>query len=240
MTTMGSRPPDRRIQMTVDSSEFNTDLAARWGTCLPKTDDMWAVAGRPSQWDRSWAITGISRGSNPAPSSAPTPPPGGGAGTASCASEAGTRCSRGRAWRPLFHIISGKVKIGRRSPDGRENLLTIRGPRNMFGELSSSNPARGLKRQRPHRGAGGCPIDRKTVRRVDRDRPERAERFAGLGPPASSAPHNLADTNLTTYVPPGGQAAAYGWRRVRHARRVLRCACRRPDRRIRRSWSALA
>ncbi|MCW2651033.1 MAG: cAMP-binding protein, partial [Mycobacterium sp.] len=35
----------------------------------------------------------------------------------------------------LYIIISGKVKIGRRSPDGRENLLTIMGPSDMFGEL---------------------------------------------------------------------------------------------------------
>ncbi|HKH51385.1 MAG TPA: cyclic nucleotide-binding domain-containing protein, partial [Mycobacterium sp.] len=40
----------------------------------------------------------------------------------------------------LFIIISGKVKIGRRSPDGRENLLTIMGPSDMFGELSIFDP----------------------------------------------------------------------------------------------------
>src|SRR5262249_8969655 len=40
----------------------------------------------------------------------------------------------------LFIIASGKVKIGRRSPDGRENLLTIMGPSDMFGELSIFDP----------------------------------------------------------------------------------------------------
>ena len=40
----------------------------------------------------------------------------------------------------LYIIISGKVKIGRRSPDGRENLLTIMGPSDMFGELSVFDP----------------------------------------------------------------------------------------------------
>ena len=40
----------------------------------------------------------------------------------------------------LYIIISGKVKIGRRSPDGRENLLTIMGPSDMFGELSIFDP----------------------------------------------------------------------------------------------------
>ncbi|MDV3207522.1 MAG: Crp/Fnr family transcriptional regulator [Rhodococcus ruber] len=40
----------------------------------------------------------------------------------------------------LYIIVSGKVKLGRRSPDGRENLLTIMGPSDMFGELSIFDP----------------------------------------------------------------------------------------------------
>ncbi|MGH3495563.1 MAG: Crp/Fnr family transcriptional regulator [Sciscionella sp.] len=40
----------------------------------------------------------------------------------------------------LFIITSGKVKIGRKSPDGRENLLSIMGPSDMFGELSIFDP----------------------------------------------------------------------------------------------------
>src|SRR5690625_6155677 len=40
----------------------------------------------------------------------------------------------------LYIILSGKVKIGRRSPAGRENLLTIMGPSDMFGELSIFDP----------------------------------------------------------------------------------------------------
>jgi CRP/FNR family transcriptional regulator, cyclic AMP receptor protein len=40
----------------------------------------------------------------------------------------------------LYIIVSGKVKIGRSSPDGRENLLTIMGPSDMFGELSILDP----------------------------------------------------------------------------------------------------
>jgi CRP/FNR family cyclic AMP-dependent transcriptional regulator len=40
----------------------------------------------------------------------------------------------------LYIIISGKVKIGRRLPNGRENLLTIMGPSDMFGELSIFDP----------------------------------------------------------------------------------------------------
>ncbi|NTW39739.1 MAG: Crp/Fnr family transcriptional regulator [Cellulomonadaceae bacterium] len=40
----------------------------------------------------------------------------------------------------LYVIGSGKVKLGRRSNDGRENLLSILGPAEMFGELSLFDP----------------------------------------------------------------------------------------------------
>ncbi len=40
----------------------------------------------------------------------------------------------------LYIIVSGKVKIGRRSADGRENLLAVFGPSDMFGELSIFDP----------------------------------------------------------------------------------------------------
>ena len=36
----------------------------------------------------------------------------------------------------FYVIISGKLKIGRCSPDRREKLLAIMGPSDMFGELS--------------------------------------------------------------------------------------------------------
>ncbi|CAN5772864.1 cAMP-activated global transcriptional regulator CRP [soil metagenome] len=36
----------------------------------------------------------------------------------------------------MYIIISGKVKIGRRTSDGRENLLAVLGPSDVFGELS--------------------------------------------------------------------------------------------------------
>ena len=40
----------------------------------------------------------------------------------------------------LYVIRSGKVKLGRRSVDGRENLLSVLGPGEMFGELSMFDP----------------------------------------------------------------------------------------------------
>jgi len=47
----------------------------------------------------------------------------------------------GEPGRCLYIILSGKVKIGRYSPDGRENLLSVLGPADMFGELSIFDPA---------------------------------------------------------------------------------------------------
>ena len=40
----------------------------------------------------------------------------------------------------LYVITEGKIKLGRRSPDGRENLLAILGPGEMLGELSLFDP----------------------------------------------------------------------------------------------------
>jgi CRP/FNR family cyclic AMP-dependent transcriptional regulator len=40
----------------------------------------------------------------------------------------------------LFVVLEGKVKISRASSDGRENLLAVLGPGEMFGELSLFDP----------------------------------------------------------------------------------------------------
>ncbi len=40
----------------------------------------------------------------------------------------------------LYVIEAGKIKLGRRATDGRENLLAILGPGEMFGELSLFDP----------------------------------------------------------------------------------------------------
>ncbi|HWJ83872.1 MAG TPA: cyclic nucleotide-binding domain-containing protein, partial [Cellulomonas sp.] len=40
----------------------------------------------------------------------------------------------------LYVVREGKIKLGRRSSDGRENLLAVLGPGEMFGELSLFDP----------------------------------------------------------------------------------------------------
>ncbi len=40
----------------------------------------------------------------------------------------------------LYVVLDGKIKLGRTSGDGRENLLAVLGPGQMFGELSLFDP----------------------------------------------------------------------------------------------------
>ena len=48
--------------------------------------------------------------------------------------------SEGDAGDRLYVISEGKIKLGTTSTDGRENLLAILGPGEMFGELSLFDP----------------------------------------------------------------------------------------------------
>src|SRR5215813_6116100 len=40
----------------------------------------------------------------------------------------------------LYIIMSGKIKLGRRAADGRQNLIALMGPSDMVGELSLFDP----------------------------------------------------------------------------------------------------
>lgn len=60
----------------------------------------------------------------------------------------------------LYVIVGGKVKIGSRTPSGRENLLAIMGPSDVFGELSVFDPG--------PRTAGATTVTK--VRAVEMDR----------------------------------------------------------------------
>jgi CRP-like cAMP-binding protein len=42
----------------------------------------------------------------------------------------------------LYIVVSGKIKLGRSGSAGRENLLAVLGPGQMFGELSVFDPDR--------------------------------------------------------------------------------------------------
>src|SRR5215467_3051215 len=48
--------------------------------------------------------------------------------------------SEGDPGQKLYIILSGKMKLTKAAPDGRENLLSVHGPGEMFGELSLFDP----------------------------------------------------------------------------------------------------
>src|ERR1700710_684845 len=51
-----------------------------------------------------------------------------------------TLFTEGEPGESLYIVLSGKVKLGRRSSDGRENLVAVMGPADQFGELSLFDP----------------------------------------------------------------------------------------------------
>jgi CRP-like cAMP-binding protein len=77
----------------------------------------------------------------------------------------------------LYIIISGKVKTGRRSSDGREGLFTMRGPSESFGELSVFDPGPRTSTATAISDVGVAPVEGAAMRAWIADRPEVAERL---------------------------------------------------------------
>ena len=66
--------------------------------------------------------------------------------------------AEGEPGEPGDAITGGEVQIDRGSPDGRQNLRTVLGPSDIFGELSVVEPGPAdVKRDRPHRCS--CDVD---------------------------------------------------------------------------------
>jgi CRP/FNR family cyclic AMP-dependent transcriptional regulator len=98
----------------------------------------------------------------------------------------------------LYIIISGKVKIGRRSPDGRENLLTIMGPSDMFGELSIFDPGPRTSSGTTITEVRAVSMDRDALRAWIQDRPEiAAQLLRVLARRLRRTNNNLADLIFT-------------------------------------------
>jgi CRP/FNR family transcriptional regulator, cyclic AMP receptor protein len=77
----------------------------------------------------------------------------------------------------LYIILSGKVKIGRKSPDGRENLLAVFGPSDMFGELSIFDPGPRTSTATTVTEVQAVTMDRTALREWIAKRPEIAEQL---------------------------------------------------------------
>ena len=118
----------------------------------------------------------------------------------------------------LYIIGTGKVKIGRKTPDGRENLLMVAGPSDMFGELSIFDPGTadvdGDGRHRGqglHDGPGGAA-------RVDRQASgDRRAAVAGAGAQAAPDEQHAGRPDLHRRPGPCGQGAAAAGAAVRLA-----------------------
>src|SRR5690606_30985582 len=77
----------------------------------------------------------------------------------------------------LYIVGSGKVKIGRKSPDGRENLLMVAGPSDMFGELSIFDPGPRTSSATAVTEVRAYTMDRPALREWIAKRPEIAEQL---------------------------------------------------------------
>jgi len=77
----------------------------------------------------------------------------------------------------LYIIASGKIKLGRRSTDGRHHLLAIMGPAEMFGELSIFDPGPRSSTATALTDVSAVSMDRTVVWEWLADHPEIAERL---------------------------------------------------------------
>lgn len=77
----------------------------------------------------------------------------------------------------LYIVASGKVKIGRRSADGRENLLAVFGPSDMFGELSIFDPGPRTSTATTVTEVRAMTMDRTALREWINKRPDIAEQL---------------------------------------------------------------
>jgi CRP/FNR family transcriptional regulator, cyclic AMP receptor protein len=98
----------------------------------------------------------------------------------------------------LYIIISGKVKIGNRSPEGQENLLTIMGPSDMFGEMSLFDTGPRTSSATTITEVRAVSMDRDALRSWIADRPEIAEQLLRvLARRLRRTKDNLADLIFT-------------------------------------------
>src|SRR5579863_9780498 len=72
----------------------------------------------------------------------------------------------------LYVILEGKIKLTRTAPDGRENLLSVLGPGEMFGELSLFDPRPRTSTASAVTDAAVAALGHDELRPWLRDRPE--------------------------------------------------------------------
>ena len=106
--------------------------------------------------------------------------------------------SEGEPGDRLYIVSGGKVKLGRKSPDGRENLLMVAGPSDMFGELSIFDPGPRTSSATTITDVRAVSMDRDALRAWIADRPEIAEQLLRvLARRLRRTNNNLADLIFT-------------------------------------------
>lgn len=97
----------------------------------------------------------------------------------------------------LYIVASGKVRIGRRSRDGRGHLLAVVGPSEMFGELSLLDPGPRTSSATATTDVRAVAMDRDVVRGWVADRPDIAERLRVLARRLRRTDDDLSDLIFT-------------------------------------------
>ena len=85
--------------------------------------------------------------------------------------------SEGEPGDTLYIITAGKVKIGRKSVDGRDSLITLMGPSDMFGELAIFDPGPRTSTVTALTEVKAVVMSRSVLRSWIADRPEIAEQL---------------------------------------------------------------
>jgi CRP/FNR family transcriptional regulator, cyclic AMP receptor protein len=80
----------------------------------------------------------------------------------------------------LYIVIAGKVKIGRRSPDGRQRMMGIMGPADMFGAVSMFDSGRRTADASAVTDVRAVSMDRIALRILMTGYPEMAEQLLGV------------------------------------------------------------
>jgi CRP-like cAMP-binding protein len=181
MTTMRVPPLDRRIQMTADPEMISGPYTSWLDRRRPTDHPVYLDRNDLDEWAKWQAVSALTAELHPVDFRS--------GHTVFAEGEPGDR---------LFVVISGKVKIGRRSPDGRENLLNIIGPSDMFGELSIFDPGVRTSSATTITEVRAVSMDRETVRAWIADRPEIAEKMLRvLARRLRRTNHKLADLFFT-------------------------------------------
>ena len=97
----------------------------------------------------------------------------------------------------MYIIISGKVKVGRGSRDGGEDLLAVMGPSEMFGEMSTFDPGPRTSRATAITEVRAVPIGRDTLRPLMFGNPAIAEQLLRVLARRLRRTTNLADLIFT-------------------------------------------